>query len=257
MIESSPAQSSDDSRFLSSVQRSFTVLELVAANPPGLSLTEAATLSNFPLPTVQRMLNGLVSLGYLEKDRSKRFHVSACAIELMAGYLARNRLAKASWPHLVKLREELGTDVSLSIPLGLNMIYVHRLPAHRGAFENTLPGKKRAMPFSASGRCVMAAWNDDLIAATFSDRLPSDTPYSVTTVDELLLEIEKVRKSGFCLVEQEAEIGTSSVAIPIRKGDKVVAGVTAHFDYEKYQSPGLRTDSVQKLRSAARSMVSG
>ena len=51
------------------------------------------------------------------------------------------------------------------------------------------------------------------------------TPSTITSVDELRAEIDRVREAGFAIVDQELEVGLCSVAVPIHNtaGDVVAA----------------------------------
>ena len=119
----------DDPRFLSSVERGFLVLDALSDGTGPMSLTEIAKNTGLTVPTLQRITATLVKTGYLEKkENSKRYGPTVKTVDLLFSYLSRNQFAKRAWPHLVKLREDLGLDVSLSVQTGSTMIYVHRLP---------------------------------------------------------------------------------------------------------------------------------
>lgn len=51
------------------------------------------------------------------------------------------------------------------------------------------------------------------------------TPRALGTVPELLAELETVRAQGWCVLDQELELGLMSVAAPVHDGPKVVAAV--------------------------------
>jgi len=221
----------DDPRFLTSVERGFLVLDTLSDSLGPMSLTEIAKSTGLAVPTLQRLTNTLIQAGYLEKDSgSKRYSSTVKTVDLLFSYLSRNQFAKRAWPHLVRLREDLGVDVSLSVPLGSTMIYVHRLPGYSGNFENTLPGKKVPIHLSASGRCVLSSMESERVRHYLaSANLAPLTPWSITEPAALLEEIAKCRKNGFSVVKQETTFGTLTLACPIRKESEVVAGVSVHI----------------------------
>ncbi|MFV1493575.1 IclR family transcriptional regulator [Phaeobacter sp. JH18-32] len=220
----------DDPRYLSSVARGFRVLEELSVAPGPLSLSELARSTGLTVPTVQRLTATLTEAGYLEKvPETKRYRSTVKTVDLLYSYLSRNEFAKTAWPHLVRLREELKLDVSLSVPLGSSMIYVHRLPGYRGNFENTLPGKRLPMQLSASGRCYLAA-KSDLDVQTFlnSSDLTPLTARSLVDPEQIFSAILECRANGYCLVEQETSLGLATIACPVTRGMDAVAGVSVH-----------------------------
>ncbi|WP_150526870.1 IclR family transcriptional regulator [Roseibium sediminis] len=220
----------DDPRFLTSVERGFLVLDTLSDSLGPMSLTEIAKATGLAVPTLQRLTGNLIQAGYLEKHSgSKRYSSTVKTVDLLFSYLSRNQFAKRAWPHLVKLREDLGLDVSLSVPSGGTMVYVHRLPGYSGNFENTLPGKKVPIHLSASGRCILSLMANERVRHYLaSASLAPLTPWSITDPALLLEEIAQCRKNGFSVVRQEATSGTLTLACPIRRASEAVAGVSVH-----------------------------
>lgn len=220
----------DDARFLTSVERGFRVLEALSDTTGPMSLTEISNATGLAVPTLQRLVGTLVQAGYLEKAAgSKRYQPTVKTVDLLFSYLSRNQFAKRAWPHLVKLREDLGLDVSLSIPSGLSMVYVHRLPGYSGNFENTLPGKKVPIYLSASGRCVLSLRNmDDVRRLLTKAPLERLTPWSATDPEVIVSSVEACRDAGYAIVRQEASPGTLTLACPVTVGAAAVAGLSVH-----------------------------
>ncbi|MCI2399073.1 IclR family transcriptional regulator [Aliiroseovarius subalbicans] len=225
-----PKAIEDEPRYLTSVARGFRVLEELSVAPGPLTLSELARSTGLTVPTVQRLTATLTDAGYLEKEPdTKRYRSTVKTVDLLYSYLSRNEFAKTAWPHLVRLREELKLDVSLSVPLGSSMIYVHRLPGYRGNFENTLPGKRLPMQLSASGRCHLAAKSDqDVQSFLASSDLTPLTARSLIEPEDIFAAIEESRANGYCLVEQETSLGLATIACPVTRGMEVVAGVSVH-----------------------------
>ena len=58
---------------MQSLERAFGLLELVAAHRGAMSLSELATASGLPPPTLHRLARTLVDLGYLRQEPSRRY----------------------------------------------------------------------------------------------------------------------------------------------------------------------------------------
>lgn len=254
-----PQHNTDDPRFLSSVERGLNVLEALSSAPGPRSLTELSRSTGLAVPTLQRLTSALIEAGYLEKDAAtKRYRQTVKTIDLLYGYLSRNVFAKASWPRLVRLREVLKMDVSLSVPRGRSMIYVHRLPGHWGSFENTLPGRQLPIHLSASGRCFLASKSDMEIQALLDDTdLVSLTHKSLVDADMILEEIQKAREKGYCMVDQETSPGLATLACPVLNGAQTIAGISVHSPIAVTPPDVLIEQALPTLVSVANAMRVG
>jgi IclR family pca regulon transcriptional regulator len=65
----------------------------------------------------------------------------------------------------------------------------------------------------------------DLTAYLAAANIEPLTPCALGTVPELLAELETVRAQGWCVLDQELELGLMSVAAPVYDGPKVVAAI--------------------------------
>ncbi|MGH9252862.1 MAG: helix-turn-helix domain-containing protein, partial [Acidimicrobiales bacterium] len=59
-------------RTVQSVERVFDVLEIMAEAGGELSLSDIATTSGLPLPTIHRLVQTLVNRGYVRQQPSRR-----------------------------------------------------------------------------------------------------------------------------------------------------------------------------------------
>lgn len=104
------------------------------------------------------------------------------------------------------------------------------------------------------GRVLLAALPEEAARALLdrSDLSPR-TAFSLTDPEEIMAELARVRAQGYCLIDQEVEIGLRSIAVPLTdiRGRVVAAlntGVAATQDsvvtlVEKYLPAMQRTQS--------------
>src|SRR6202012_5776420 len=65
-----------------SIERAFDLLEMLADAGGALGLSELASLSGLPLPTVHRLMRTLVNRGYVRQEASRRYALGARLIRL-------------------------------------------------------------------------------------------------------------------------------------------------------------------------------
>jgi IclR family pca regulon transcriptional regulator len=74
------------------------------------------------------------------------------------------------------------------------------------------------------------------------------TAKTLTDVDDLMAELEKVRRRGYALVDQELELGLRSIAVPIvTTGGQVVAALNTGAQAARASSARLKTEVLPLL----------
>jgi IclR family pca regulon transcriptional regulator len=104
------------------------------------------------------------------------------------------------------------------------------------------------------GRVLLAALPPaDLKAYLAAARIKPLTPRGLGTARELLAVLDTVRAQGWCLLDQELELGLMSVAAPVYDGPtKVVAAVNVSL---QAQSVAAKPDPEAFLASVSREIV--
>ncbi|MCY4334524.1 MAG: IclR family transcriptional regulator [Litoreibacter sp.] len=236
----------DDPRFLSSVERGFAVIECLAGAVGPRSLTELSQATGLTIPTLQRLTSALLEAGYVEKaGSSKRYRLTIRALDLLYYFLSRNGFAKIAWPHMVRLRELVQLDVALALPLGHTMIYLHRLPGHRGSYESTLPGKRSPLHASASGLCILAALSEAGLETYLDVAAPPEDHKTLRDAVSLCQE------RGYGLVQEAGPLGQITLACPVVHSGSVIAGVSVQAPTTLTAANDLIAQTLPDIRKAA------
>ena len=69
------------------------------------------------------------------------------------------------------------------------------------------------------GRALLAFQSDAFLEEFFSHPLEQPTAYSLTTEKAVRAELERTRRTGYSLTNQEMTLGNTSLAVPIFVGD--------------------------------------
>jgi IclR family pca regulon transcriptional regulator len=85
--------------------------------------------------------------------------------------------------------------------------------------------------------------------------LRSFTPYTVTDKTELLAILEKVRRNGYSLLDQELEIDLRSIAVPVKNASgRVIAAMNVSAQASRTPKKQLVERFLPALREAAMKM---
>jgi IclR family pca regulon transcriptional regulator len=103
------------------------------------------------------------------------------------------------------------------------------------------------------GRVLVAALPEDARENFYRETvLTSYTSNTLGTIELLRAEIEKVRKQGWSLVSQELDDGLRGLAVPVRRGDEVVAALNISIQGGRVGKVSIEDELVPALRETAR-----
>lgn len=195
--------------------KGLTVIEAFGRGRHALTIAEAARLSGLDRATARRCLLTLVKAGYAATD-GRYFELTPRILRLGHAYLATS-LPRLIQPWLDQLAEKLHHVCSASVLDGNEVVYIARATQHRLMGEGLHPGRRLPAYCTSMGRVLLAALPPEraraLIAAGERQKLTSRT---LTDLDQLMAELDRVREQGYAIIDQELELGSRSIAVPIR-----------------------------------------
>jgi IclR family transcriptional regulator, acetate operon repressor len=197
-----------------SIERAFTLLEVLAARDGALGVTDLAGESGLSLGTTHRLLKTLVGMGYVRQDQSRGYALGPGFIRL--GERATHGLASWSRHLLEKVVSALDESVNLASLDNDQVIYVAHVPSSQSMRTFTEVGSRVAAHSTGVGKAMLARMPKDQVRALL-DRtgMPASTPRTLTDPDALLRELEVIAARGYALDEGEQEDGVRCVAVPV------------------------------------------
>ena len=196
-----------------SLERAFGLLEVIAAHRGAMSLSELATSSGLPPPTLHRLARTLVDLGYLRQEPSRRY---ALGPRLFLLAESSTMLSSVALPHLAHLVDEIGETANLAMLDGDQVAYVAQAPGRHSMRMFTEVGRRVEPHCTAVGKALLAATTDEEVRALLQRTgLPRHTPHTVTDPDEFLAQLGRVRDSGYAMDEGEQEVGVRCIAVKV------------------------------------------
>jgi len=247
-----PAMQKRSSRYLiKSIHKALDILEVLALEAKGLGLTEISKKLNMQLSTAHRILSTLKHRGYIEQSSKKgKYRLGLKTLEIGLAMQAQLQLLERALPHLQNLAEATKETVNLAI-LDQDcdeVVYIAKIDSPEVLKTDIKVGTKLLAHCTALGKVLLAFLPEDEFNRRFSYRnqLPTHTPRSLSTVEELKETLAKIRKQNFAIDNEEFKIGVKCVAAPIRDSTgKVIAAVSIAGPSSRLSSE--RIDEFRKL----------
>jgi IclR family transcriptional regulator, pca regulon regulatory protein len=238
--------------FVQSLERGLAVIRAFDADRPELTLSDVARVTGLTRAAARRFLLTLSDLGYVRTD-GRYFRLSPRVLELGYAYLSSLTLPEVAEPHLERLVADVRESSSVSVLDGDDIVYVARVPTSRIMRVAINVGTRFPAYATSMGRVMLAGLPEDELEAYLGavrlDRLSTRT---VTTTDALRAELDRARRQGWALVDQELEEGLRSVAAPIRdRAGRVVAAVNLSVHASRTSTESVRRQLIPPLLATA------
>jgi IclR family transcriptional regulator, acetate operon repressor len=227
------------------VVRTITVLERLASAPQGLSVTEIALTMRVNKAIAFRVLAGLQEKGYVQQDPlSLRYRLTLQIAALAFALIDSLGLEEICQPFLDQLAAETTELVQLAVVDGHDMIFVARAQGDQRVTVTPLLGRRVALHASAGGKVWLASLPERRATRlALAQGLTRFTTRTLTTIDQLRDEWDRVRRQGYATVIQEYWDDVSSVGAPVRVGRNLqvvaavsVAGPTVRFGQDRLRA---------------------
>jgi IclR family transcriptional regulator, pca regulon regulatory protein len=238
--------------FVQSLERGLAVLSAFSGEIPTMTLSEVARRAGLTPATARRLLFTLCDLGYASND-GKRFALTPKVLDIGYAYLSSLDLAGIAQPEMESLVERTHESSSAAVLDGSEIVYVVRVPTKR-IMAISLGLGSRLPAFAASmGRVLLANLSpDDLDAHLALVKLEPLTERTITDEAELRAELDRVRRQGWSLVDQELEEGVRSIAAPLRdRHGRAVAALNVSSHAGRVKLATLRDEFLPDLLGTA------
>ncbi|MFQ5923537.1 MAG: IclR family transcriptional regulator [Anaerolineales bacterium] len=201
-----------------SVHRAFRLLEILSDSLSGLGVSELARRTGWPKSSIHNILATLVLDGFVAQDpASGRYRMTVKLFSVGGSVVEGIDIRAVAYPFLIELAEATGETVNLGIMDGAQAIYVDAIAGPSAIRANTWPGKRLPIHRTALGKALVAELPDDQLEAIVKETgLKRNTPNTHTKLRDLKLDLQRIRKQGYAVDDEEDEIGMRCVGVPIR-----------------------------------------
>ncbi|QGU94729.1 helix-turn-helix domain-containing protein [Clostridium bovifaecis] len=242
-----------------SVDRAINILEELSKEKEGLGLTELSQLVGLHKSTTHRLLLTLMERGYVDKNpNSGKYLVGVRTLNLGAAVLDRMDVKSVARPYVEKLSKETNEVVHLVILDGNEAVYIDKVESPKGSIRMySQIGRRAPLYCTGVGKVLLTSLDNDTVRALMSGtKMIKHTKNTITNIDDLIEELDKIRKQGYGMDEVEHEEGIRCVSCPIYGMDgKIVAGISVSgpvFFITEERIPEL----IKQTKEAARSISS-
>jgi IclR family acetate operon transcriptional repressor len=235
-----------------SVDRTLDVLESLASRRGATGISELSQLVGLHVSTVHRLLATLVDRGYVRQDpESSRYHLGSRIFTLASAADLHLDLRLVARPYLERMMRNSGETANLVTVSDREVVYLDQVASLHLVKMFTAPGMRAPLYCTGTGKVMLAFKGAEFAEPVLAAPMRRFTPRTIVTRDALEAELAKIRRTGYCVDNEEMEEGVRCLAVPIfdRRSDCIgamsVSGPTTRMTSER----------VEKLSVTARAIA--
>jgi DNA-binding IclR family transcriptional regulator len=201
--------------FVRSLSRGLKILEAFSTSAPVLTHIEIANRTGLPKPTVTRLTQTLLGLGYLERaPDGAGFFLAPRLASLGSAALNGSGVAKAARPYMQELADRFGAEVGLAAREGSSVVYLENCRTENEIQLHIVPGTRLPLDIIAIGHAYVAALGEDQQRLLLQSVKLRHGQRGREIIDGLNNSLHHIARHGFCIAEGWA-VDLRSVAVPL------------------------------------------
>jgi DNA-binding IclR family transcriptional regulator len=209
--------------------RGLAMLELMAQQPHGVTLSEVTTALKMSAASAFRIATELEELGYLRREEgTKKFFVTRKLLLLGQPQATSRSLVECAVESMRQVLTITGETTQLCCLAEDQCVVIDQLPSvHPFKYIVDL-GSRAPLHCAAPGKAMMAYLPEDELAPLLAQvKLEKHTARSITSRKELWAELERIRVKGYAVDHGEHFDGIHCVAAPLlNQHRQAIAAIT-------------------------------
>ena len=240
----------------STADRTLTILEMFTDNRLSISANEVAASLSVARSTAYRYLQSLVSSQFLEEAPTGGFRLGLRVLHLAK--LARRGfgLSEAALPVMKTLSDQFGETILLTRRMGADIVCIERhIPPGQVVRISYERGSRLPINAGASA-LVLLAWLKDAEVRSLVglEPLHGYTRDTLTTTDEILALLHRIRRDGYCVTHAHVDPDTVGLAVPVFSGKGEVAAGLSVVTLKRRVDKVREQELTESLLEAAHNM---
>jgi DNA-binding IclR family transcriptional regulator len=224
------------------LERTFSLLETLAAQPDPVSLKEISERTGLHPSTAHRILNDLAIGRFVDRPQAGSYRLGMRLLELGNLVKALLDVREAALAPMRELHKVTHQPVNLSMRQGDEIVYIERTYSERSGMQVVRAVGGRAPLHLTSVGKLFLAHDDPARVRSYATRtgLTGHTRNSITNLAQLERELAVVRNSGCARDDEELELGVRCMASGIFDDQgKLLAGLSVSAPADRLEESWL------------------
>lgn len=245
--------------WIAGLERGVSIIEAFDDAHSRMTASEAGQRTGMTRTAARRYLLTLQHMGYVATD-GKLFWLTPRVLRLGQSYLESARLPRIVQPFLQRVAAGTHENAYLSVLDGDEVVYIARNGPSRSMNTGYVLGARIPAQVTASGMLMLALQPPAQVAQWLATRtLKVFTSHTIASKERLAAELDRIRVQDWALSEQQLDLNSRGIAVPLRDRHGEVVGalnVTMPMGHESSADAAARVlPLLREIAQAMRNLV--
>ena len=215
------AKSSPGAAPVGVISKVLRILEALQGSSAGLGLKAICDLTGIHKSTAHRFLKHLEREGYLVRTEAGAYLIGPRLSQMSTRGSQGATLQAVARPILWELWKSTQETVNLAVLDQGTVLYVDVIESPHEFRLSSRVGTRRSLHVTALGKALAAFLPAELRASVLSTiKFQPSTPKTIMNLVHFRQELEKIRRQGYAVDDEEAVQGARCVSAPILNSDR-------------------------------------
>jgi IclR family acetate operon transcriptional repressor len=237
------------------VERVCDILDILHEHGVGVALADVARIAKLPKSSAYRYLLALEARRYVHRDADSGLFTLGLAFRPQQSREMELFIERAQ-SQLERLRDDLNETVNIGVLDGGQIVHVAVVECIQMMRLAARIGERSPMHATALGKVIAAQLPPDRVVAILAaEGMPAVTDRTLTTVEDFLTEMKRVKVAKYAVDDLEAQDDGRCVAVPL-VGLPIAAGLSVSAPANRLPRSML-PEVVRALGECARTLTDG
>lgn len=231
----------------------MAILELVANSHDGITLQEIAQTMDMAKSSAFVIVHSLLELQYIKfvEHSDKKYCLDIKAFSLGMKYTSDLTLVKQCGSYLPALAEKYSKTAFLGVLNGTEVVYLYKYVGSNAQLATCAIGSSKPVHATSLGKAILAYLpKEEQVALIDKIEMTPFTPYTITSKDELLKELDIIRQRGYATENRELGEFTFCFGVPVLDyNGKVIAAISLSDIILRDQDTSQMVDDLRSVAS--------
>jgi DNA-binding IclR family transcriptional regulator len=210
------------------LHKALDILETIREGRSGFTLADLARALDLPKPTAYRIVATMETRGYIARNKSGHYQMTRKISDMWLSESDEEVLLRAAKPVMQQLVESCRETVNLGVLDAAEVVVVSMVESPQSIRMTSKVGNRRYLHSTALGKVLLSGLPEKEVQRLIRIQgLPRLTPRTLVSQQSLAKELERVRKQGYALDNEENEPDGRCIGAGIvDKGGRIAAGLS-------------------------------
>ena len=195
----------------------MAILECLDNSRRGLNISELSRRLEIPKSSAHVLMVTLERLGYIRRAANGRDFCLGLKTYALGQRMAKMlSVSDLALPYMQRLASDTGLSAHLAVLDHDQAVFIQKASAGNLVQFDTYVGRRADLHCTALGKAILAFSPPQSTKPVLSKHVFSRyTPKTITSADALFRELLRVRRLGYAIDDEEEELGSRCVAVPL------------------------------------------